>query len=89
MATILSELSEKINAVKLAAAAATAPLPWAQRLGYLLEHVGASEGASALKSYIREKARQYTPLLPGGAKDGPPRDSVWKVVVNAEVEAEL
>lgn len=89
VATILSELAEKIDAMKLVAAAATAPLPWAQRLGYLLEHVGAPDSAGALKSYVQEKAHQYTPLLPGGIKGSQPRDSVWKVVINAEIEAEL
>jgi hypothetical protein len=43
VATVLSELAEKIHPEKLAAAAATAAVPWAQRLGYLLERVGAVE----------------------------------------------
>jgi predicted transcriptional regulator of viral defense system len=39
VATILSELAEKIDGERLVAAAKTGPLPWAQRLGYLLELV--------------------------------------------------
>ena len=41
MATVLSELAERIDPEKLAAAAAA--VPWAQRLGYLLERVEASK----------------------------------------------
>ena len=37
IATVLSELAEKIDPAKLAVTAAAAPVPWAQRLGYLLD----------------------------------------------------
>src|SRR5208282_827657 len=40
VATVLSELAERLNAEKLSTASRTAPVPWAQRLGYLLEHLG-------------------------------------------------
>ena len=63
-ATVLSELAEHIDAEKLSVAAATAPVAWAQRLGYLLEHVGAGEKAGDLKVYVRAHARQSTLLLP-------------------------
>ena len=46
VATILGELTEKIDPKRLAAAAKTAPLPWAQRLGYLLKRVDAKDHAS-------------------------------------------
>src|ERR1700722_14707903 len=49
-ATILSELAEKLDPEKLVAAARTAPIPWAQRLGYLLVKVGAEDRAGPLKS---------------------------------------
>ena len=52
-----------IDPEKLAAAAATAPIPWAQRLGYLLEHIGAGK-IPALKEYVRQHARLDTMLLP-------------------------
>jgi AbiEi antitoxin C-terminal domain len=50
VATVLSELAEKIDAKRLALAARSAPLPWAQRLGYLLELVGAKEQARARRA---------------------------------------
>src|SRR5260370_33386078 len=40
VATVLSELAERIDPDKLAKAARTGPGGWAQRLGYLLEHLG-------------------------------------------------
>lgn len=89
VATILSELAERIDPQKLVAAAQTAPVPWAQRLGHLLEHVGAGETAAALKDHVRETARQTVPLLPGAPHRDRPRDRDWKVIVNADVEAEL
>ena len=52
VATILSSLSRKSIRENSRPPHATAPLPWAQRLGYLLEHVDAGEKASALKAYV-------------------------------------
>ena len=113
VATVLAELAEKIDPEKLATVAQTAPLPWAQRLGYLLQKVGFAEKTTALKDYVRRHARQSAALLPGApVKDAPhrvarkgnavvirakckhlaknaQRDVAWKVIVNADVEAEL
>jgi predicted transcriptional regulator of viral defense system len=89
VATILGELSERINPDKLVAAAKTAPVPWAQRLGYLLELVGASGHTASLKNYVRNEAREPVPLLPGAKNRKAHRDAGWKLIVNAEVEAEV
>ncbi len=89
VATILGELADNLDADKLVAAAQTAPVPWAQRLGYLLERVEAGERAQALKSYVREHARQATALLPTVDAKGAERDEAWKLDINADVEAEL
>lgn len=56
VATVLVELAEKLDPAKLAAVAA--PVPWAQRLGYLLEQVGVPEKAAPLKQYVRAHARE-------------------------------
>ena len=89
VATILSELAEKIDADKLAAAAETAPVPWAQRLGYLLELVEAGDKASPLRAYVRKHARQSAALVTTLPHEKSPRDENWKLYVNADVEAEL
>jgi predicted transcriptional regulator of viral defense system len=88
VATILVELVEKIDPRKLAAAAATAPLPWAQRLGFLLEHIDAGKKASALKAYVQEHARLAAVLSPTAPRAESRRDDDWNLYVNADVEAE-
>ena len=86
--TIISELAERIAPEKLAAAAAFVPLPWAQRLGYILDQVGAADKASALKAHVASSARQVVPLLPAASVKDSRRDDGWKLVINAEVEPE-
>ena len=85
--TILSKLSEDIDANLLPQAAATAPLVWAQRLGYLLQVAGAQRATAALKGYLRGKVRDYEPLVSGGSRHGN-RDAAWKIIVNARLESE-
>jgi predicted transcriptional regulator of viral defense system len=95
VATVLSELAERIDPEKLAAAAATAPVPWGQRLGYLLERVGAGEKVARLKEYVRARAHESVPLLPNAPKEGgarrqkAQRNEDWKLYINAEVEPDL
>jgi predicted transcriptional regulator of viral defense system len=86
--TILSELAERIDPHKLVVTAPTAPVPWAQRLGYLLEQAGAAEKAVALKAHVKNAARETAALLPGAREDGARRDADWKLIVNAEVDVE-
>lgn len=86
--TLLSELAEQIDPQKLVAAANTAPLSWAQRLGYLLEQAGGAEKAVALKSYVKKTARETVVLWPGVLAEKERRDTDWKLVVNANLEPE-
>jgi len=88
VATLLSELVEKIDANRLTAAAAAAPLPWAQRLGYLLEQIGASSAAAPLKFYVGEHARLMVPLSPEKIYPRSNRNDGWKLYINTTVEAE-
>jgi predicted transcriptional regulator of viral defense system len=89
VATVLTELAERIDSSKLLSAAASAPVAWAQRLGYLLECVGAGVRASALKPYVRAHAEEWTGLVPKGSLKGASRNQDWKLYVNAEVETDL
>jgi len=88
-ATVLGELAENLKPDKLLAAVQIAPVPWAQRLGYLLEKVDAAAVAAPLKSYVGEKARQTALLLPTAPAASAHRDDSWKLLINADVEAEL
>lgn len=87
--TVLAELADQIKPEKLSVAAATAPVAWAQRLGYLLEHVGAGEKAADLKAYVRAHARESTRLLPNAPHRKARRHEDWKLYVNADVRAEV
>jgi predicted transcriptional regulator of viral defense system len=88
VATVLSELAERIDPEKLADATRTAPLPWAQRLGYLLEHLSFDAKVPALKEYVGEHAKKSAVLLPKAPRKRA-RNKGWKLYVNARVEAEL
>lgn len=86
VATILSELAEQIDARKLADAAQFAPVPWAQRLGYLLDFVGAHGKTKPLAAYVKDHAREATRLLPAASIINASRHKVWKIFENAMVE---
>ncbi len=87
-ATVLSELAEQLDPQLLAEAAATAPVPWIQRLGYLLELSEAANLTGPLIRYVSKHARDYALLAPSGTTDGQ-RASGWKLIVNEEVEPEF
>jgi predicted transcriptional regulator of viral defense system len=95
VATVLSELAERIDPKKLPAAAATAPVPWAQRLGYLLERVGAGDKAEDLKTFVRAHVHESARLLPNAPKQTSvrrqkaDRNDEWKLYINADVEPDL
>jgi predicted transcriptional regulator of viral defense system len=83
--TVLSKLSERLDAEKLASAARTAPVPWAQRLGYLLEHLGFDAKTPALKQYVREHAKQWVALLPKAELKRSYGNKGWKLHVNRKI----
>jgi predicted transcriptional regulator of viral defense system len=90
VATILSELAENLlDARKLLAETGRSPLPWTQRLGYLLERVGAASLAASLAPHVAARAKEYVPLRPGKPIAHASRDSRWRLLVNEEVEADL
>ena len=88
VATVLSELEEKIDPVKLVAAAPTAPVSWSQRLGFLLEHLGFPEKAVPLKDYVRRHAKDWATLSPKSSRAPSRPDKDWKLHINTEVESE-
>ena len=89
VATVLSELAELMDPYKLIAAADTAPVTWAQRLGFLLESVDAGEVAAPLKDYVRSNAKRATALLPGTTDRKSHRVEDWKLRVNTDIEIDL
>ncbi len=90
VATVLGELAERIDKQKLVEAARLeGELAYAQRLGYLLEAVGAQKRTSALAAWIREKGPRTTPLNPRKPVKGQPVDQRWHIVVNDKIEEEF
>jgi predicted transcriptional regulator of viral defense system len=88
VAGVLSELGGDMDPERLVVAAKSAPVLWAQRLGYLLEHVGSGDRAVLLKEHVRKGARNFTKLIPSASADGAPRSRDWRLLVNAVVEPE-
>lgn len=89
VATILSELASGIDPAVLASAAATAPITWVQRLGYILELVEQAAAADHIRIYVHEHARGYTMLVPGHESADSRRVPNWKLVANAELEPDI
>ena len=88
VAGLLSELGERMDPRRLVDASKSASIPWAQRLGYLLEHVGAGDRAVLLKEHVQERARNFTKLLPAANAENAPRSEDWRLYVNATIEME-
>ncbi|MEW6366095.1 MAG: type IV toxin-antitoxin system AbiEi family antitoxin [Acidobacteriota bacterium] len=89
VATILSELAESLDAVRLRAASTHSPLPWSQRLGYLLDIVKAADLAAPLHELVAARAKEYVPLRPRKSIARARRDSRWRLFVNDVAERDL
>ena len=88
VAGMLLELSEKMDPDLLVDAARSAPALWAQRLGFLLEFVGASDRCAPLMDHVRQRGHNYTRLLPSASAQDALRSREWRLLVNAPIEVE-
>jgi predicted transcriptional regulator of viral defense system len=89
VATVLTELAEKIDAGRLLKVAELSPIAWVQRLGFLLDLAGAYEKAHGIAEYIKVKQPVRTPLAPARSIKGTRMEGRWRVFVNAKVEPDL
>jgi predicted transcriptional regulator of viral defense system len=89
IATVLSELAERMDADKLAAGAARVARSDAQRLGWLLDFLEEGELADALGKELEGKRLVPTPLTTVRDSHTAPLDSRWRVLVNDDVEPDL
>ena len=89
VATVLAELSETIKADELVHIAPLSPVPWSQRLGYILDLVGASSIAEPLARHVAGTAREYVPLNTRRKKKQGDRSRRWKLIINDDVEPDL
>ncbi len=89
VATVLTELAEDMEGKKLAAIADNYRLPEVQRLGYLLDHVGAGEIAHPLARWLAGRPGRAVLLRPDGPRKSGKLDQRWRIVKNEEIEMDL
>jgi predicted transcriptional regulator of viral defense system len=89
VAAVLADLAEAMKPSRLAAEArATGEVASTQRLGYLLDRVGAASLAEPLARLVREHRPWAVALRPDRPAQGKSRDTRWNVLVNADVDVE-
>lgn len=85
--TVLSELAEKLDAKSLRETVKRhGEVLVAQRLGYLLDHVGRRDLTKGLAGYVDDAPRR--PLDPAAPVNGAAESRKWHLLVNAHVEPE-
>jgi len=84
--TVLAELVPLLDLGRLLAETAHSPLPWTQRLGYLLELVEGSDLAAPLADFVGARAREYVPLKPGKTVLDARRNKRWRLLINEPIE---
>lgn len=91
IATILSELADKLDPAKLLAAVKLAPgVVYAQRLGYILDVVLKKRKlAETLLPYVKRHAHSLTRLNPSQHCKGAKVNDRWMLLVNSTVEPDL
>jgi len=89
VATVISELGEKINGDKLLAVSRLYKAPILQRLGYILENVGYADLSRILASEISRLSPRYTPLFFGANMTGTPRDRRFRLAINDKLDPDI
>lgn len=89
VATVLAELGEMLDPERLVEIAKLSPIPWSQRLGYILDLVEHSARSVRLAHYLADRAAETTPLVPGAETSSARRDERWKLWINADLEPDL
>lgn len=90
IATIISELAEEMNPIKLADTAQRYTQTSAiQKLGYLLDkELDQPELADALLKELQKRRARYIPLATGKQEMGV-KDDTWKISVNTKIDTDI
>lgn len=92
IATVLSELADKLNPDMLIETAQKGAYEWPviQRLGYLLslEEVGGETLIEPLAEWIQEAKPRYIPLAPYKEYKENERDTRWRIFMNESIEVD-
>lgn len=90
IATVLREMSEKIDADKLEEILDQYPLVALQRLGYLFEILNEGHLRNRVEKYVRAKKPQvYSPLTPSKMSSSFEKSPTWHLIINEHVEPDL
>lgn len=89
VATVFAELGEQLDPDGLAEIAELSPLPWSQRLGYILDFVEHSSRTERLAGFVAGRVTETAPLVPSAETASARRDERWKLWVNADLEPDL
>lgn len=89
VATVLSELAEKLDGDKLVKGVSRVARTDVQRLGWLLDLIGEDALASTLAKELEGQRLLSTPLTSARDYNHAPLDPRWRVLVNDEVEPDL
>jgi len=88
LATVLTELAERLDAHKLVEIAPLVRVPDIQRLGYLLDATGQGTIAAPLAEWLADQKPRSIPLQPDIAADSEP-DRKWRVMPNVKLEMDV
>ena len=89
VATVLAELAEEIEGERLVEAARAEEMSVAQRLGFLLDLVGAMEAAAPLGHWMAQRHLRPVLLRPSAGSKSASKSLPWQVIVNETVEPDL
>jgi len=89
VATVLAELSEKLDPAALEKLADCYAVSEVQRCGYLLEQLGEYDLAKPLAEWLAKRRYRPIPLVPGKALGKISTDPKWRVLRNERVEVDL
>lgn len=87
VASVLADLLDEVTPDDMGAVVSMPPATSdAQRLGFLLERLGAAPGVtSTIARCLETRSTTFVPLDPAAERIGP-RDSRWRVIENVEIE---
>lgn len=96
ISTVLSELTESLDADKLISLATVVRKnAWLQRLGFILEQIDPMDREKTnqiidrLQHYLEGKMLGFVPLAPELSKAGCPRVKKWRIIANTGIESDL
>lgn len=90
VATVLHELSEKLNPKRLAETAELLQIElcYAQRLGFILDAIGKINITGSLQKLILNKKPRYVLLCPDQENNSLEKNSKWKILINDTIEVD-